>query len=536
VPLPEGGAWPPPALQPVDEKHAAWSAWYAGDPELLADVYEKLAQRNVRHPNIRPTQLRGGLVGTLARWFWGQPTVVGEKRSKLHVPLAGDIASTSADLLFSEPPAVTVENKSTQARLDELVDDGMDATLLEAAEVCSALGGAYLKVCWDEDVSDRPWVTPMHADQAVPEWQYNRLKAVTFWRVLRSDANVVIRHLERHEMVNGMAVILHGVYQGTSDNLGTRVPLTEYPETKTIAAALTDGDVIATGIPKLLAGYIPNMRPNRLWRNMPAAAWLGRSDYAGVEPVMDALDESWSSWMRDLRLGKARLIVPEAFLQSRGPGRGALFDPDRELYEMLNMLPSTGTTGGEGITAQQFAIRVDEHERTCDALAGKAISGAGYSLQTFGMSGDVAITATEVAAKERKSFTTRDKKIRYWRPVLAEMFETLLLADRIVFKSGVEPEKPTVEFGDTVSEDPKDTAQTLALLEQAKAISTWMKVKALHPDWDDTEVRIEVERVKAETGTAPLVNPDTFTGLPSDEPPKDQPPAADTPSSKGAGA
>lgn len=510
MPLPDGGTWPPQTLQPVEEKFSAWSAWYAGDPELLADVYERLAQRNVRHPNIRPTQLRGGLVGTLARWFWGQPTVVGEKRTKLHVPLAGDIASTSADLLFSEPPTVTVEDTATQDRLDDLVDDGMDATLLEAAEVCAALGGVYLKVCWDREISDKPWVAPMHADQAVPEWRYNKLGAVTFWRVLRADANVVVRHLERHEMVNGFAVILHGVYQGTSDALGQRQPLSEYPETQMIVESLTEGDVIQTGIPKLLATYVPNMRPNRLWRNMPAAAWLGRSDFAGVEPVMDQLDEAWSSWMRDLRLAKARLVVPENYLQSRGPGRGALFDPDRELYETLNMLP--GAAGENMLTAHQFAIRVDEHSKTCEALAGKAVSGAGYSLQTFGMSGDVAVTATEIAAKERKSFITRDKKIRYWRLALRETYETLLLVDNLVFDTGVNPEQPTIEFGDTVSEDPKDTAQTLALLETAKSISTWMKVKTLHPDWDDPEVQIEVDRIKEETGALPVVNPDTFTG------------------------
>jgi A118 family predicted phage portal protein len=527
MPLPDGGIWPPMALQPVDEKFATWSAWYAGDPELLADVYERLAQRNVRHPNIRPTQLRGGLVGTLARWFWGQPTTVGEKRMKLHVPLAGDIASTSANLLFSEPPQVTAKDTATQDRLDDLLDDGMDATLLEAAEVCAALGGAYLKVCWDRDVSDRPWVTPMHADQAVPEWRYNKLAAVTFWRVLRSDATFVVRHLERHEMVNGQAVILHGVYQGTSTELGTRMPLADYPETHSIVDSLTEGDVITTGVPKLLAGYIPNMRPNRLWRNMPAAAWLGRSDYAGVEPVMDALDEAWSSWMRDLRLGKARLVVPENYLQSRGPGRGAMFDPDRELYEVLNMLPDGGA---KDLTANQFAIRVDEHSRTVEALAAKAISGAGYALQTFGMSGDVAITATEVAAKERRSFLTRGQKIRYWRPVLAEMFETLLWVDRVVFGTPVTPERPDIEFGETVSADPQDTAKTLALLEQAKSISTWMKVKTLHPDWDDVEVQTEVDRIKDETGTAPLVDPATFDGgfgpdgtLPAAVEPGDQP-------------
>lgn len=525
MPLPTSGTWPPQILLPVEEKFQAWSAWYAGDPELLADVYERLGQRNVRHPNIRPTQLRGGLVGTLARWFWGQPTAVGEKRTKLHVPLAGDIAATSANLLFSEPPTVSVENVKTQTRLDELIDDGIGSQMLEGAEVCSALGGVYLKVCWDQEISAAPWVTPMHADQAVPEWYYSKLRAVTFWRVIHSDASIVVRHLERHEMVGGFAAIMHGVYQGTATDLGKRVPLTDYPDTKVIAAAITtEGDTIQTAVPKLLATYVPNMRPNRLWRNLPAATWLGRADYAGVEPVMDALDETYSSLMRDLRLAKARLVVPDVYLQTRGPGRGALFDPDRELYESLNVLP--GQQGLE-ISANQFKIRVDEHLRMCEEFAGKAISGAGYSLQTFGLSGEVAITATEVSAKERKSLTTRDQKIGYWKPALRDTYETLLLVDQLVLKTkDVVPSRPDVEFGDAVSEDPQSVAQTVALLAQAEAISTECKVRMVHPDWDDPKVEEEVGRIHDEKPGAGLTDPGAFTGSPGDQlPPAGPPPA-----------
>lgn len=510
MPLPIGGPWPPKGFGPAYDKLAAWSAWYSGDPEELASIYMQISQRVTNRPHARPSQFRGGLVGTLARWFWGQPIPPGEKRTKVHVPIAGDIASISADLLFSEPPSVTVENDdATNEYLDLLVNDSLHAQLLEGAEVCAALGGAYLRAVWDKDVSDQPWLSTVHADGAIPEWTYGKLAAVTFWRVIAINGNEVIRHLERHEMAGGEAVILHGVYRGNTMDLGKSVPLADFPDTAGLAEAVTDGNVIRTGIDQLTACYVPNMRPNRMWRDQPLAAHLGRSDFAGVEPMMDALDEVMSSWMRDVRLAKGRLVVPDAYLQDRGPGRGALFDVDREAYEGMNMMP--GTAGSPQIQIAQFDIRVQEHSQTMLDLITRIVSGAGYSGQSFGLSGDVAVTATEVSAKERRSLITRDKKIRYWRPELQTMFEVLLKLGVAVFGWSCTPQRPDIVFGDVVQQDPNSLAASLALLEQAKAVSTYTKVQMLHADWDDAQIQEEVARIQGEAGIN-VMNPDQMTG------------------------
>lgn len=509
-------AWPPKKLDDYFTTLRLWSAWYSGGADDLAQVYETYAQRNTRRPKVRPTQYNGGLVGQLSRWFWGQPPTEGEKRTKLHIPLASDIAATSARLLFSEPPTVRLpkdhaKNTATQKRLDELVDDGMHATLREGAEVDSALGGVYLRVQWDtEVVPDRPWITAVHADGAVPEWTFDRLQAVTFWRVIAQDGDrTVVRHLERHER----GAIHHGVYEGNATQLGRPVPLTEYEETTPLAEALGAAGHVETGIDKLTVVYVPNIRPNRLWRNTPAAAYCGRSDFHLVEPIFDALDETYTSWMRDIRVAKARLVVPSVYLQDLGPGRGAYFNPDREVYETLNMLP--GSDGSMQMQAHQFAIRVEEHERTALMWTRLAVETAGYSAQTFGLTGEVAITATEVAARERKSFITRDDKILYWRPALRDLLETLLLVDKTHFKSTVDPVRPDLTFGDTVSQDPKAMAETLSQLEAARAVSIETKVRLVHagdPDWDDQRIAREVEAIKAESGGAPVEDPGTFRG------------------------
>ncbi|WP_330261799.1 phage portal protein [Streptomyces sp. NBC_00539] len=482
MPLPDNGvAWPPPQLARHYAEIKVDDAWYSGDHDKLAAVYRD-----------NPVRRDG------SRRLWGRdrqqrPNV---RDQRLHIPLPGDIAGASADLLFSEPPELTVTDSVTQDRLDELAEsDGIANSLLEAAEVAAALGSVYLRVTWDRSLADRPLLTSVHPDAAVPEFRWGRLAAVTFWRELTSTSAIVWRHLERHEPGR----IVHGLYQGSADSLGVRVPLTEHIEVADLAASLgPDGDAIETGIEQLTAAYCPNVRPNRKNRG----SVFGRSDYAApVYDLFDSLDTTWTSWIRDLRLARARLLVPDGYLRDHGPGQGSSFDEDREIWQLLNIPPTE--QGGNQITLSQFAIRVDEHERSANAITRQAVQSAGYSVATFGL-GDqgAAVTATEVKARERRSMTTRGKKVRYWSPPVADMLLVMLLLDRAFFTPRIVPERPTIAFGDSISEDASSLAATLSLLQQAQAVSTETKVRLLHPTWDAADVKIEVDRILIETGVS----------------------------------
>ncbi|ADI05554.1 hypothetical protein SBI_02433 [Streptomyces bingchenggensis BCW-1] len=248
------------------------------------------------------------------------------------------MASTSADLLFADMPTIKVDDKATQDRLEQLLDEGrVQQTLLSGAEQAAALSDVFLRVTWDRD---RPLLTVCQPDGAIPEFRFNMLRAVSFWRELPgSTEGTVWRHIERHESVR----IVHALYQGTRDNIGRAVPLTEHTEhteTADLVDSLGDDGVsIATGIRDLTAAYVPNMLPKRLHRGSP----IGRSDYAGVHDLFDALDTTWTSWMRDIRLARARLIVPDGYLRDHGPGHCASFDDDREVWHSLKMPPNEGS-------------------------------------------------------------------------------------------------------------------------------------------------------------------------------------------------
>lgn len=498
MPLPTTDTpWPPPALTGITDRMEEWSAWYEGTPDALRRFYgrDTAAPRTHRgHPVDG-----GGLKGLLTRMWWGKgATSTATARGQLHIPLAADICQASADLLFAEPPTLTVQDSRAQDLLDGYASEGLFSHAAEAAEVAAALGGTYLRATWDPQVvPDGPFLTSVHADAAVPEFRWGRLTAVTFWRKVAQDGQQVIRHLERHELDSaGIGVVLHGLYAGTPTDLGRPVPLTEAPATASLADAVDADGTITTATPGLAVQYVANVRPVRSWRTHPLGVNLGRSDLDGLEPLMDALDETWSSWMRDVRLAKGRLVVPAYMLTSNGPGQGASFDLDEELFTPMAAPP--GNAGGMDLTSVQFAIRVAEHQATANELIQQILRTAGYSAATFGEGAEGMATATEVNAREQRSDLTRDRKIRHWKPALARITAKMLAVDAALFGNANDPGPVTVTFGDSVQDSQLELAQTAVALRTAQAASTQTIVTLQHPDWTDEQVAAEVALIASE--------------------------------------
>jgi hypothetical protein len=395
------------------------------------------------------------------------------------------------------------ENKANQDAYTELLEEGAHVGLQEAAELCAALGGVFLRVVWDTDVAEGPWIDVVPADSAVPHFSYNKLVAVTFWRVLYDSGPEVVRHLETH--VPSQNAIIHGLYHGDQTDLGRILPLTDFPETAQFAQYVSEGNTITFPDQPLEAStvvYIPNMRPNRIWRDLgPQALPLGRSDYSGVEGLMDALDECYSSWQRDLILAKSRLIVPQQYLDNIGRGKGAVFDPDREVYSPINMLTTAG--GTSDILANQFKIRFEEHQATSTAYINQIVRGAGYSGQTFGeYDAQGGLTATEVNARERRTVITREKKVRYWKHALRNIMYGWLSVQKSEFKrKDLVLERPDVDLIQPISPDPLELAQTAQFMAIANSASKETLVRTLHPDWTPEQVREEVTQIMHELGT-----------------------------------
>lgn len=470
--------WPPVQWQPVYQKYALWAAWYSGDAQMLADVYAgQIAS-----------------AGTPEMRFWARQRKE-EVCAVVHAPVAGDIAATSARLLFSERPVIEIPGAhdespvaaaiATQERLNALLQGTGNYSgygrFREGAEAAAAFGGVFLKINWDKDIADMPLIGVVHADAAIPEFRHGILTACTFWEIQEVNTREVIRTEERYERGR----ITTQRYSGNLGNFGM---------------PMGDPDVIETRIDAALCRYVPNLLPNRLFRNS-LGKYLGHSDLSGIETLMDTIDEILTDWLRDIQLAKGRIIAPEQFFETDTDANGnpfKRFDIDRQAYMRMNMPP--GQDPGKQLSVEQFAIRSDEHEKALMKFFSLAVTLAGYSPQSFGVdvTGAAPDSGEAIKQRERKSYLTRDDKAPFWESGIADILYLLQLVDQKHFNSKITPTRPTVTLSDAISPDPLQTAQTVNLLKQAQSASIETRVAMTRPDLARNRKAFdeEVQRIK----------------------------------------
>jgi hypothetical protein len=116
-------------------------------------------------------------------------------------------------------------------------------------------------------------------------------------------------------------------------------------------------------------------------------------------------------------------------------------------------------------------------------------------------------SGTALRIRERKSLLTRQKKERYWIPELSRLFKQLQLFDAVKRGTKYEPEVVTIVPQDSIIQDETEKSEVVRNLDQAKAASTYIKVKMVHPDWSEEDIEKEVTRIRKEQGLGYEDNP-----------------------------
>ena len=420
--------------------------------------------------------------------------------AKIHIPLAADIASVSADMLFCERPRFAIfddqkeRNESAkQNRLDEIMrKNNVFNKLHEAAELAAAGGDVFLKVSYDTQIRDYPVLLVVPTGDALPEWRLGELIAVHFFTVLKQETNGsrIWRLYERYER----GYVISSVFCGDSSTLGHETPelLNELELVPELRLPIDD----------IAAVQVFNMRPSRV-RSGPE---YGRSDFEGQRDQLDALDEIFSSWLRDIRLAKARLIVPGEFLRRKPDGAFSGenkftwdFDEDVETYVAMDIANDKDMK----ITPSQFAIRSAEHAKAAETLMCNIISMCGYSPQSFGLQiNGSAQSGTALHIREKKSYTTRGKKINYWDSPLERILTVILQLDRALYHTpGIhDKDRVQVDFPDVLTTDISTVAQAVNMLHTAQAASYETLIRMQHPEWTAKQIQDEVDLVMVEYG------------------------------------
>lgn len=510
-------AWPPAPYDEMLNAMRTWTAWWTGDTEELVDIYKNPTIRR----DTKGLSRRKSLPGLESdKFFWGRPNDQGTARR--HVTAAASVARASSALLFSKPPRISPaqedeQDKALAARITKIFGPkAYGGELVAAGELCSFLGGVYLRPWMDRAIAQH--VIPSHvaADRALPEFRMGRLIAVTFWNeVSDPEDGEVYRHLERHEPGHNF----HYLFRGTESELGERAPLGEHPATSWLASTVdeeTGG--LETGIEELDVVYIPNVQPNRTWHNFYGLAPLGRSDYDGIESDFDALDEIHTSWMRDIKDAKSRIFVDEMLLEDLGPGQGGAYDPEQHVYTKIRSMMGAATDGAAPIMDVKFDIRWNEHAQSSAEVKQRILEHVGISSQHFADGPlSVGATATEVNSRNGMTTTTRSSKATFWERGLSEFVWIVMQLDAIHFKTGLAmSDMPVIHFAADHSVSDEEVAQTVQLKVQSGVCSREQAVKEIHPDWTVREVEDELARIEQDEQWQTLVATGAFPGGPAD--------------------
>lgn len=451
-------------LQKMYLKYQEWKAWYTADMAELANYYSRIA--------YTPT----------AQGWYDSFEARTHREELLHVPLAGDMASISANLLFSEPVKITSSSEANQKFLDDLVMNiGFQNLCIEGEEIKSGYGSLYAKIDIDPNLADHPILTLVTADMAIPVFgPGGYLKEIKFWKVINRDNGKITRKVE----TRGRGYILVEIYEGDDDNLG-------------ILKEVVEDESMSTGLDRILAYHIPNRRPNKI---IPGS-FLGVSDYCGLEPMLTALDQIYTNWMGEIEDGRGQVYITRNALINPESGR-PYFDSKVRTY-VVNSIED------KFIDHVQFEIRSDEYMKAANNLVSLIVSTAGYSLQSFGMNiGGNAESGTALNIRERKSLVTASAKQRTWKPIIAEIMYDMMLVSKSFFGAKITPEKPNVELGDSIPFNVNDVAQTINMLNAAGAASTETLVRMANPELSDEAVQEEVERIMKEKGIYKGVHPE----------------------------
>lgn len=541
----EDTPWPPPSAAARYRRMRKPRAWYSGDPEQLRAAYGRKSTAQ-RTGGMRTTLNPGGgaqrVLGSNGDAFWADAGSV-EQDTRRHLPIAQDIATISADQLFSDPPSIlsdgpldadgqpTLETRAAQQRLDYVLDRcNATSMLIAAAEVSSALGSIGLRIAFDKTakaIAGRPVITRVNADAVIPHYSWGQLIGVTFWQVVSADADrdEVWRHLEVHESGTGM--VYHALFKGTAASLGKRRPLADSPATAGLAGlvdSLGGIRVVAAGTGKT-ATSIPNMLPDPA--NLDDNA--GRSDF--TLPVMDlfeAADKAYTQMMDEVDDAKSRLFIADSLLERGAVGAGVSFNPDQRLYRKVKVPPSEQEPGVTDLIEKvQFEMRVEQYLSLIDALTYKAIDAAGFNPNTERESDGGQMTATEYSGKNAKTRTTRDKKVRYWESELEDLLTTLVQVDveqfspyeQVTVTQGdgdnatttvvsvkVRPFPVRVRFPEAVQPTQMQLAETAKALKDAGE-SVLEIQRVLHPDWSERQLNENVARIQS---AASIIDPVSF--------------------------
>ena len=430
--------------------------WFLGCEDLLADFYQTKTHNYT-------------IIDTRAEYYYSN---VGSNVRVIHSGLPSLISYSKARLLMSGGLEFTVnkdkdkEDKKLTETLQLIFDDNKLDGVIKNSVTTESWGKRFAwKISYDKDISKYPIVELYKPQDYECVYKKGRLQEVVFFNYYeKNDTDY------RLEETYGKGYIKYQLYQCNKDGNEVLVPLTDLEET----ATLND---VSWNEKRMIAG----------------AKEIVKSDYDGIISEFDALDESWSQLMDEIRLARSEVYVPEMLLTNK------TFNKFRKNYAQLGN--DERETGKNAIEHIQPDIRTDEYGKAIDKITANCLVDTGLDPFTVGIDSGIGANASgeNLTKREASSLRTRGEMIDEWEPFLEEFFMTLLFAD-VLFNNGKfnrtakldDRLYAEVSFGDYISPTRKDLIEETTMMKDADIIDAEKAIDEIFGDEITEEEKLRI--------------------------------------------
>lgn len=405
-------------------------------------------------------------------------------------PLAERVPQTFADLLYGEAPKITAANTADQDQLDELIEGNrLPAQINDAASLCAAEGEVWWRVHADRGNAEVPTIAFHSRRKVWPLMLAGRPVAVAFVQELPSVDESRARWRYVEVQTEGRTENrLYRSEESAVQNLGNAVPLTDHPQT----ADLDEG--WDHGLSVMLAGRITN-GPQR-----PA---FGRSDYEGIKDLLLALNEATSIGAENARLtAKKRIVIDPSYLDESGAFPAGV---DVLLRNKTDQNPEDASAG---LAQLEWSFDAGALILWTEYLADTALTRARVAPQLVGRNTENAQTGPALRARLIDTVLAAQGKGRAWDDGLPQALLAAQLVDQLPEEKGgfghswsAAGEPPAVERKSVLPEDEDAQVQRLATEVGSELLSRKSAIRTRHPEWDDDQVKAELDQIVSEQPT-----------------------------------
>ncbi len=365
-----------------------------------------------------------------------------KKRDMDTMNMAKTSAAEMASLVYNEKCEISIgddENETAEFINDVLKHNKFDKKFQDFLEYSFAMGGMVIKPYHEDGKIKLSFVT---ADCFIPiTWSNETITEGVFINETQKGSKKYTL-LEWHTWENGVYTVTNELYESESINeLGRKVSLDIiYPGLEPFV-----------GMHKIKKHIFVYFKPNTA-NNIDVYSPLGIPLYANALSTMKSIDTAFDSFHREFRLGKKRIMVPEAMIRTVIDENGVpqrYFDTSDETYEAFG-----GDQDETEIHDIKVELRVDEHIAAINALLNLFAMQTGFSSGTFTFDGQSMKTATEVVSEQSKTFKSKQSHEVIIESGLQDLVESILsVAEQYELFTSKDELEITISFDDSIAED-----------------------------------------------------------------------------------